>query len=258
MSDTAPARQSVEHVHRVIRESILDGSLEPGETMSQVALADELGVSRTPLREALRMLQGEGLILSEPNRRVRVAPLSLADVEELYAIRIPLEATALRLSLPRMTPEDIADLEGSMAAMAHFAEADDYARWYVPHQAFHRGLTQRAGARFDALLAQLFDHAERYRRMHFGRQFSAQSTTDHREILDAVKAEDADRASALLGVHLSRTVIGIVEIVDPTYELAALDQVLADLAHTTGFTAAVDPKPAAKKKAAGRRKSAAA
>src|SRR4051812_13097239 len=58
MSDTAPARQSVEHVHRMIRESILDGSLTPGETMSQVALADELGVSRTPLREALRMLQG--------------------------------------------------------------------------------------------------------------------------------------------------------------------------------------------------------
>ncbi|HET6506099.1 MAG TPA: GntR family transcriptional regulator [Baekduia sp.] len=258
MSDTAPARQSVEHVHRVIRESILDGSLEPGETMSQVALADELGVSRTPLREALRMLQGEGLILSEPNRRVRVAPLSLADVEELYAIRIPLEVTALRLSLPRMTPEDIADLEGSMAAMAHFAEADDYARWYVPHQAFHRGLTQRAGARFDALLQQLFDHAERYRRMHFGRRFSAQSTTDHREILNAVKGGDADRASALLGVHLARTVFGIIEVVDPDYEPAALDQVLADLSHTTGFTPAIDRKPSGKKKAAGRRKSAAA
>lgn len=255
MSDTAPARQSVEHVHRVIRESILDGSLEPGETMSQVALADELGVSRTPLREALRMLQGEGLILSEPNRRVRVAPLSLADVEELYAIRIPLEVIALRLSLPRMTPEDIADLEGSMAAMAHFAEADDYARWYVPHQAFHRGLTQRAGARFDALLQQLFDHAERYRRMHFGRQFSTQSTTDHRDILDAVKAGDADRASALLGVHLARTVFGIIEVVDPSYDATALDKVLADLAHTTGLTTAVDPVPAAKKKAGGRRKS---
>lgn len=256
MTDSAPARQSVEHVHRVIRESILDGSLEPGETMSQVALADELGVSRTPLREALRMLQGEGLILSEPNRRVRVAPLSLADVEELYAIRIPLEVTALRLSLPRMTPEDIADLEGSMAAMAHFAEADDYARWYVPHQAFHRGLTQRAGARFDALLLQLFDHAERYRRMHFGRQFSSQSTTDHRDILDAVKAGDADRASALLGVHLARTVYGIVEVVDASYELSALDRVLADLAKTTGHPTTLDqPSAAARKKP--RRKSAA-
>jgi DNA-binding GntR family transcriptional regulator len=245
MSDTAPARQSVEHVHRMIRESILNGSLTPGETMSQVALADELGVSRTPLREALRMLQGEGLILSEPNRRVRVAPLSLADVEELYAIRIPLEVTALRLSIARMTPEDIAELEGYMAAMAHFAAADDYARWYVPHQAFHRGLTQRAGARFDALLLQLFDHAERYRRMHFGHKFSEQSTSDHRDILDACKAADADLASALLGRHLARTVYGIVEIGEADYDLAALRLVLADLATTTGHPTAVTGKTSA-------------
>jgi DNA-binding GntR family transcriptional regulator len=259
MSETAPARQSVEHVHRMIRESILDGSLTPGETMSQVALADELGVSRTPLREALRMLQGEGLILSEPNRRVRVAPLSLADVEELYAIRIPLEVTALRLSLPRMTPEDIADLEGYMAAMAHFAAADDYARWYVPHQAFHRGLTQRAGARFDALLVQLFDHAERYRRMHFGPKFSTQSTTDHREILDACKAQDAELASALLGRHLARTVFGIVEVVEAEYDLAALRQVLDDLSRTTGHSTSVETeatkKPAGRGRRAGARRS---
>jgi DNA-binding GntR family transcriptional regulator len=261
MSDTAPARQSVEHVHRMIRESILDGSLTPGETMSQVALADELGVSRTPLREALRMLQGEGLILSEPNRRVRVAPLSLADVEELYAIRIPLEVTALRLSLPRMTPEDIAELEGYMAAMAHFAGAEDYGRWYVPHQAFHRGLTQRAGARFDALLLQLFDHAERYRRIHFGHQFSTQSTHDHREILDACKAADADLASALLGRHLARTVVGIVEIVEPAYDLAALRAVLEDLEKTTGHPTSVESnttkKPADRGRRAGARRPAA-
>lgn len=242
MSDTVPARQSVEHVHRMIRESILDGSLMPGETMSQVALADELGVSRTPLREALRMLQGEGLILAEPNRRVRVAPLSLADVEELYAIRIPLEVTALRLSIAQMTPEDIAELEGYMAAMAHFAAAEDYARWHVPHQAFHRALSRRAGARFDALLLQLFDHAERYRRMHLGHELSTQSTADHREILDACKAGDADLASALLGRHLARTVYGIVAIVEPEHDLAALRQVLADLATTTGRETAVGGK----------------
>jgi DNA-binding GntR family transcriptional regulator len=141
-----------------------------------------------------------------------------------------------------MTPEDIAELEGYMAAMAHFAADEDYARWYVPHQAFHRGLTQRAGARFDALLLQLFDHAERYRRMHFGHQFPAQSTTDHRDILDACKARDADHASALLGRHLARTVYDIVEIVEPEYELAALRQVLEDLATTTGHETAVAGK----------------
>ena len=229
-------RASAEQVCDALRASILDGRLTPGATMSQVALADELGVSRTPLREAIRTLQAEGLVLSEPNRRVRVAPLSLADVEELYAIRIPLEVTALRLSLPRLTPEDLGELEGYMAVMGHFAAADDYARWHVPHQAFHAGLWRRAGSRFDALLARLFDHAERYRRIHFGPRFSEQSTTDHREILDACKASESDLACALLGRHLARTVLGIVEIVDPGYELTLLPRVLDDVATTTGLT----------------------
>jgi DNA-binding GntR family transcriptional regulator len=249
MSEGAPARQSVEHVHRTIREAILDGSLAPGEAMSQVALADELKVSRTPLREALRMLQSEGLVDSEPNRRVRVAHLSIKDVEELYTIRIPLEVTALRLSMPRMTPEDIAELEGYMAAMAHFAADDDYDRWRVPHQAFHRGLTIHSGARFDALLVQLLEHSERYRRMHFGQTFSDQGTIDHREILDAAKASDADLASALLARHLARTVFEIVELVEPTYELAALREVLADIAATTGHPIEVKTRAKTARKA---------
>src|SRR5213596_3382734 len=91
MATAAPARQGLDYVHRTIRDAILDGKLEPGTTMSQVTLADELGVSRTPLREALRMLQNEGLIESEPNRRVRVSEVSIADIEELYTIRVPLE-----------------------------------------------------------------------------------------------------------------------------------------------------------------------
>ena len=107
--------------------------------MSQVALAQDLGISRTPLREALRMLQSEGLVEGEPNRRVRVAPMTAADLEELYVMRITLEAEALRLSVPRMTSEDLARLEGHMAEMAHYAAEKDYRRWNLPHEQFHRG-----------------------------------------------------------------------------------------------------------------------
>jgi DNA-binding GntR family transcriptional regulator len=232
----APARQGVEYVHDVIREAILDGQLEPGTTMSQVTLANGLGVSRTPLREALRMLQNEGLIESEPNRRVRVSELSLADVEELYCIRIPLEATAIRLSLPRMTPEDVAGLEGYLAEMAHFAAGEDYERWHVPHRAFHHALTSLAGARFEALLMQLFDHAERYRRMHIGRSFSERTASEHRAILDAVKAGDADVSAARLAGHLARSAFSIMEIDDPSYDPDALNRVLTDV------SAAVDQR----------------
>jgi GntR family transcriptional regulator, rspAB operon transcriptional repressor len=196
------------------------------------------------------MLQSEGLVDSEPNRRVRVAHLSIKDVEELYTIRVPLEVTALRLSMPRMTPEDIAELEGYMAAMAHFAAAEDYDRWRVPHAAFHRGLTIHSGTRFDALLIQLLEHSERYRRMHFGQTFSDQGTIDHREILDACEAKDPDLAAALLARHLARTVFEIVDLVEPTYELAALREVLDDVARVTGHPVEVKARARSARKGA--------
>src|SRR5947209_16972901 len=100
--------QSTEDVYARVRAAILDGELAAGAVMSQVALAEELGISRTPLREALRMLQSERLVEAEPNRRVRVAAMSPADLEELCIVRVTLEAEALRLSVPLMTSEDLA------------------------------------------------------------------------------------------------------------------------------------------------------
>jgi GntR family transcriptional regulator, rspAB operon transcriptional repressor len=225
----APARQSAEYVHRRVREAILESELPPGETMSQVALADELGVSRTPLREALRMLQGEGLIEARPNRRVRVSPISASDLEQLYSLRVAVEAQALRLAIPRMTSEHIAVLEGSIAQMAHYAEQRDMRRWLVPHAEYHRQLTDLAGERFSALLSQLFDHAERYRRLHLGHGPSAWATADHREILDAVKDGDGAHAAPLLAQHLSRTAFEVAEILQPGRDLATLRQVLEEI-----------------------------
>jgi DNA-binding GntR family transcriptional regulator len=134
--------------------------------------------------------------------------------------------------------------------MAHFAADEDYDRWRVPHAAFHRALTVHSGARFDALLVQLMEHSERYRRMHFGQTFSDQSNIDHREILDACKASDPDLASALLARHLARTVFDIVELVEPTYDLAALREVLADVSATTGQPVEVPKRAKSARKAA--------
>ena len=224
--------QNTEDVYERVRTAILDGQLAPGAVMSQVALAQDLGISRTPLREALRMLQSEGLVEGEPNRRVRVAPMTAQDLEELYVMRITLEAEALRLSVPRMTSEDLARLEGYMAEMAHYAAEKDYRRWNLPHEHFHRGLTAHAGERVNFVLGQMFDHAERYRRLHIGHGPTAWATADHREILDACKAQDRDGSAGLLASHLARTGFEVSKLLDPEYRPKLLELALADAGGT--------------------------
>jgi DNA-binding GntR family transcriptional regulator len=220
--------QNTEDVYERVRGAILEGELAPGAVMSQVALAEELGISRTPLREALRMLQGEGLVESEPNRRVRVAPMTPSDLEQLYVVRVTLEAEALRLAVPLMTPEDLARLEGYMAEMSHYAQAKDYRRWVVPHKAFHRALTASAGQRVNDLLRQLFDHSERYRRLHIGHGPSAWATAGHREILDAAKLGDRDLSASRLASHLARTGLEVIELLEPGYDPGQLRSALVD------------------------------
>jgi DNA-binding GntR family transcriptional regulator len=221
--------QNTDDVYERVRAAILDGDLAPGAVMSQVALAEELGISRTPLREALRMLQSEGLVEGEPNRRVRVAPMSAQDLEELYIIRVALEAQALRLSVPQMTSADIARLEGYMAEMAHFAQEKDYVRWNAPHRQFHRALTAGAGERVNMMLDQLFDHAERYRRLHIGHGPTAWATVQHRDILDACKAGDRERSAGLLAGHLARTGLEVSELLDPGHDPVALRTTIVDV-----------------------------
>src|SRR3954466_7502581 len=139
--------QHVALVHTRLRDAILRGELPAGQTTSQVTLARDLDVGRTPLREALRMLQREGLVVSEPNRRVRIAELSTAAAEALYVMRIALEAVAIRITVPTLTSTDIAELEGYMAQMDHYMRADDRRGLRLPHRAFHDRLVSAAGER---------------------------------------------------------------------------------------------------------------
>lgn len=228
--DGDTARQNVEAVHERLREAILHGQLAPGEEIAQTRVAKDLGVSRTPLREALRMLQREGLVEGEPNRSYRVAGFSLPDLEELYVARISLEASAIRVTIPRLESEDIARLEGDMAQMAHFAAQRDYPRWEVPHRAFHRGLVARSGRRLVAMVSQLSDHTERYRRLYTTAQEPrgwSVGVREHRAILDACAERDADAGAAALARHLAHTVIGLVAMVDPSYRPEALETAVA-------------------------------
>jgi DNA-binding GntR family transcriptional regulator len=227
--------QNVSQVHDRLREEILSGAIPAGET-SQVALARQLEVGRTPLREALRMLQHEGLVISEPNRRVRIAELSPGDAEELYVMRSALEAVAIQITVPTMGSEGIADLEGLGAQMDHYMRNHDAVGMRGPHRAFHNRLVIGAGERVAREIALLFDHAERYR-VAFGAttpEIWEQRRAEHRAIIDAATRGDGPAAAHALMEHYARTAALIFSGLDPEYNPARLRIALESLAPGTG------------------------
>jgi DNA-binding GntR family transcriptional regulator len=226
MTDERNSRdgQHVALVHDRLREAILRGEIAPGEATSQAALSKQLGVTRTPLREALRLLEREGLVLSEPNRSVRIADFSIRDLESLYAMRVVLEAVAVRITVPTLRPEDFAELEGLMAQMDHYMRAVDQVRMDVPHAAFHARFVAAAGPRMTTTIAQLFDHAGRYR-LAYGAATPdgyAERRAEHRAMLDAAAAGDAELTVTQLTLHYSHTALAVSAKLDPSNEMPLL------------------------------------
>jgi DNA-binding GntR family transcriptional regulator len=228
--------QGVAAVHKRIRDAILKGELKPGEAISQVKIAEDLGVSRTPLREAIRMLEREGLLEGEPNKRVRVASFSVEDMEQLYALRITVEALGIRLTVPQLSDDDLAELGEKLGEMAVFTKAEDYAAYSVPHREFHAGLVARSGRQLVQLLAQLSDHGELYRRLHTTAAPQAWTIAgvEHRAILDACIARDADLAAVRLAEHLAHTVLGNLELIDSGFKPLALRRALEAIQRSAG------------------------
>jgi DNA-binding GntR family transcriptional regulator len=243
----------LKQIHDQIRESILNGELAPGTVVSQVSLARELGIGRTPLREALRMLQREGLIEAETNRRIRIAPFSVEDLEQLYSMRITLEALACRRTVPTLTAVDLDGLEASLAEMDECVARDDVAGWREPHRRFHHILVQSAGERLVRLVSQLSDHAERYRHLKLVQDGLALSvgSVEHRRIYSACQAGDAVAASNRLAQHLARTALTVIMMAAPGHDPAAVRLALALVVgdETSAFDGQMAPRSARKEAA---------
>ncbi len=251
-TETVRDGQNVTVVHDRLRSAILRGEIPPGEATSQVALAKQLGVSRTPLREALRLLEREGLVISQPNRRVRIAQFSIADLEGVYAMRIALEATGIRATVPTLTEEDFAELEGLMAQMDHYIRVGDPMRMDIPHADFHARFVAASGARLTTTVAQLFDHAARYR-LAYGAATLPGSYDDrraeHRSMVEAAVEGDADLTVERLVFHYTHTAMSVITELDPDHSptvlLAAIEAVAprvleesSALSHLPGRTGA--------------------
>lgn len=229
LANDAPAQETgADLVYARLREAILHGRLEAGLVVSQVQLARELGVSRTPLREAVRMLQREGLVSGEANRMVQVAPFSIEDVEELYAVRIANEALGIQLTVPNMSADDDRWLEESLRELAKFASEGDVDAWEQRHRAFHTHLVRGGRKRLCTMLSELYDHAERYRRLYITAEPRAMSigAVEHEAIVEACHARDAAGAGAELARHLSRTALTALMQIAPEHEPAIVRRTL--------------------------------
>jgi len=214
--------QGVAAVHDCLRTAIQRSELEPGGSVSQAHLARTFGVGRTPLREALRMLQREGLVIAAPNRQVRIAPLTAEDFEEITIARLALEAVAIRITVPTLTATDFAALEGYLAQMDYYQKVGDQPGPRGPHRAFHHTLVAAAGPRVSAEIGELTDHAGRYR-LRFGAYGNWDDRrAEHRAILDAAAAGDADLAADRLAEHYVRIIPLVFDVLDPDHDLGRL------------------------------------
>ena len=228
------ARDRTVVIHRAMREAILRGELEAGGWLSQVQIAKRFGVSRGPVREALRLLEREGLIEAEVNHRARVAPFSIEDLEQLYASRIVTEGLSLTVSVPRYEEEDLDRLRHLLGEMDRLA-GKDVDEWEVVHREFHLALIAPAGHRIERMIAQFIDHSERYRRVYIaqGPRSWSIGAAEHAEIVEACARREATLAGALLARHLSRTALTVFVTAapdhDPAIVRAAVKQVAGDL-----------------------------
>ncbi|MEW2165622.1 GntR family transcriptional regulator [Streptomyces sp. NPDC007084] len=227
-------KAAVDLVHDLLRRQILEGRLAPGAVVSQAQLARDLGVSRSPVREACRLLESEGLVDARYNYRVQVADFSLADLEEIYASRLVLETLAVSLKLPKLSQADFTEMNEALGEMRAGAAERDYDRFTIPHDRFHRFLFIDFGYRMSRQIARLVDHAQRYRRVYTTQTPMAWDVVlaQDTRILGAIRSGDFTTATEELARHLASTALAMIALIDPGYEpllvRAAMKQVCRD------------------------------
>ncbi|WP_435158890.1 GntR family transcriptional regulator [Amycolatopsis sacchari] len=197
---------TVDLVLHEIRQSILTGSLAPGKAFTVSALAAQLGVSHVPVREALRQLDAQGLVILNPSRSATVAPLDPAEVSAIYRLRLRLEPDLAAESAPYHSEDDIVGLRRLVDETFHSPPGEH--RWGT-HRAFHATLIQPAASAWDLrVLNVLWDAAERYTRMVFDSIDATEEIDEARErahlrLIDAAVSRDPAAVRDELHRHLS-------------------------------------------------------
>jgi len=211
---------TVGDIHTTLRQLILEGALRPGTVLSQIQLGKQLGVGRTPLREALRMLQQEGLIVAERNKRPQVVSFDPEVIEAVFAETILLSALATAVSVPSLMTEDLTRLERSLARMHQASERKEVEAWEDAHTAFHRGMIAGAGDSLLHRVHRLADDNRFYLRFLMTSEPVPWSAIDeeHGAMLSACRAGDGELAAKLLARHLASGALALLAHAIPERE----------------------------------------
>ncbi len=201
----ATAGQSlVDRVSHAVRRAILEGRLRPGDNLSISDLATDLGVSHSPVREALQQLAGQGLVMLRPARTAIVAPLGIADLTDIYRLRTLIEVDAAARGAPLLTDEHLTIIDREFTELTD-APVDSEQFW-TSHNAFHGAIMAPVSTpRLQRIVAELWQSAERYIRIVYGATdvlFTLSAQDRHRPLLEAAQARSTSKMRTVLTQHL--------------------------------------------------------
>jgi DNA-binding GntR family transcriptional regulator len=190
---------------RILRQAILSGELQPGQTLGEEGLARQLGISRTPIREALVRLQGEGLVEMFPNRRAVVRSFQAADLHEMYSVRAVLEGYAASVAASKLADDDYRALEQSCARYGELQKEDkDLARLVEENFRFHHTIVRATRSERLATMIRTVSAVpviyQSY--MTYSEDNRAKAWQDHLQILDALRARDGTVAEVRMKSHV--------------------------------------------------------
>lgn len=216
-------RRLVLDVHAKLRDMIISGDLQPGAPVLQAEMARQLGVSRTPMREAFRLLQEEGLIEYQPDQRALVRGIDPAELDSIYTSRILLETVAVSITVRMATPEQVERMAAALDDIRVRPLEDDPERWRQAHRAFHAITTEGAGSHLRRSLSSLSESSERFLRIaQLGHPVSrTRQDADHQKLVEAFRDRDHDTAVVTIAQHLARTALTAMADVAPQLDAMA-------------------------------------
>lgn len=187
-----------------IRQAIIDGTFSPGERLMEIQLADEMGVSRTPVREAIRKLELEGFVVMIPRHGTYVADISIRDITEIYEIRTCLDVLSAGLAAERITDEELEALNRLLVEIGQYIAENDMEKIVEADTAFHDILYQASrNERLRSIINNLREQLTGIR----GRSMSypgrlVETMDEHRALVDSIAARDVERAQNAARVHI--------------------------------------------------------